>query len=286
MKRILVPTDFSSCAKNAADVAIKITEMVGGEIHFIHYMSIPIDWVKMELVRKKFYPDVSKEVIGARSELNQLVKMAENKGVEAKYYIAYNESTSNVITQIKEKDITLVVIGSHGASGMRELFIGSNAQKIVRLSPVPTLVVKNKVESIKKPNLIFVSDFEKESMAPFRKTLEFARLLDANIKLVYINTPMYFSDTWEIKEKMYSFSLVGGNLVSSEQIVDAHIFEEGLKKYCQSNENNIVVMATHGRTGISRVFYGSLTEKVINHMDHPVLSFKIQNLPILQFAAY
>ncbi len=275
MKKILVPTDFSPCATYAADVAIQLAKVAEGQILFLHYMSIPIDWVQMEHGESKMYPDITKEVSEVRLELNELVKKADNEKVEARFRIGYNESTTNLIGHIEENDISLVVIGSHGSTGIRELFIGSNAQKIVRLSPVPTLVVKEKMSSVQKPNLIFVSDFEMESMTPFRQTLEFAVTLDAKVKLVYINTPIYFADTWEIKAKMAPFLEIGGSRILKEQIVDAHIFEEGLRKCCESRENSIISMATHGRTGITRIFYGSLTEKVINHIRHPVLSFKI-----------
>ena len=68
-----------------------------------------------------------------------------------------------MIDYIDEQNIDMVCIGSHGASGIREMFLGSNAQKIVRLSPVPTLVLKEELKEIDSPQMVFLSDFEPES---------------------------------------------------------------------------------------------------------------------------
>ncbi len=276
MKNILVPTDFSDCAGHATKAAIKFAKINNGCcVHFLHYMSIPINWVHLEGGQDKLYPDISKKVNEVNMELSHLVKMAEEDGVSAKHYLGYNEGTSNVIDYIKSSNIDMVMIGSHGASGIREMFIGSNAQKIVRLSPVPTLVVKTEIEDLHKPNLIFISDFEDECKKPFEDLVEIAEVLDARIHLVFINTPAYFSETWDIEERMLDFEIIGRGLIDQKSIIDTHVFEEGLKQYCMGVERGIISMATHGRTGLSRVFYGSLTEKVINHLTQPVLSFHI-----------
>ncbi|MDH5609046.1 MAG: universal stress protein, partial [Cyclobacteriaceae bacterium] len=77
MRHILVPTDFSDCATWAAQTAIEIAKLSGGEVHFLHYMSIPINWIQMEQDQEKLYPDVTEDVKHANSELMRLLSMAE-----------------------------------------------------------------------------------------------------------------------------------------------------------------------------------------------------------------
>jgi nucleotide-binding universal stress UspA family protein len=275
MKRILVPTDFSDCASKAAKTAIEIAKKSGAEIHFLHFMSIPVNWLRMEKDQDDVYPDINNEIKQANHQLEELVKIAGLEDVPARYFLGYNECSSNIIDHIKAEQIDLVVMGSHGASGVRELFIGSNAQKIVRLSPVPVLIIKkdNGFEEIK--DIIFVSDFEIETIKPYEGLINYAEIFGARLHLLYINTPSYFNDTWEVEEKMEPFKSMGGDLIESCNIINSYIFEDGLNRYCEKFDNALIAMATHGRKGVSRIFYGSVTEKVVNHSFHPVLSLKI-----------
>ncbi|MFY0688358.1 MAG: universal stress protein [Cyclobacteriaceae bacterium] len=275
MKRILVPTDFSACANKAAKTAMNIAKMSGGEIHFLHFMPIPINWIQMEKGQETMYPDITKDVNEAKVELGKLVAEAERFGVHATQYLGYNESSTNIIDHIEENHISMVVMGSHGASGFRELFMGSNAQKIVRLSPVPVLIIKKDMNQVNKANIIFVSDFETEAIQPFEGLMSLAEVLSAKVHLVYINTPSYFTDTWEIQRRMEPFRVMCGNRLGQIKTVNTYVFEDGLEKFCGSFENGIVTMATHGRQGVSRMFYGSMAEKVVNHVSIPVLSLKI-----------
>jgi nucleotide-binding universal stress UspA family protein len=275
MKRILVPTDFSECAKCAAEAAIQLAKRLNGEVHFLHFMSIPMNWIHLEIDQDQLYPDIKADISEANKELKALQNLAHKVGVTAKYFLDYSESQAHTIKYIKENKIDLVVMGSHGASGFRELFIGTNAQKVVRLSPVPVLIVKSCFDLEKNARIIFVSDFEPEVMHAFENVMNFATQIGAKLNLVYVNTPAYFRDTWEIKEKMESFSFLGQHNVESSDIIDTYVYEDGLEKYCENLGGGIVTMATHGRKGISRVIYGSLTEKVVNHLTIPVMSYKI-----------
>lgn len=275
LKKILVPTDFSDCATRASKVAIEIAKQSGAEICFLHTTSIPIDWVQLDTDHEKWYPDVTQEVKQKRHQLQEWVKLAQLENVNANFYLGYNESHEHVINYIEDQGISLVVMGSHGAGGIKEFFMGSNAQKIVRQSPVPVLIIKSESSLEGFRDIIFVSDFEQENVAPFQNLVDFAEALDARIHVVFINTPSFFNDSWEIKEKMEPFLKMAGNRLGSTEIVDSYVFEDGLDKYCDSFDSVLVAMATHGRRGLSRVFYGSLTEKIVNHCNRPLLSLKI-----------
>lgn len=275
MKRILVPTDFSDCATKAAKTAIEIAKKSGAEIHFLHFMAIPINWVQMEKDQDLLYPDITNEIKQINYQLEELVKLAGLENIKAKYFLGYNESSYNILEHVKDELIDLVVMGSHGASGVKELFIGSNAQKVVRLSTAPVLIVKKDMHISAIKDIVFVSDFEIETIKPYEGLLNYGDIFDAKIHLLYINTPSYFNDTWEVEEKMEPFKYMGGELLGNSEIINSYIFEDGLNRYCEKFDNALIAMATHGRKGISRVFYGSVTEKVVNHSYHPVLSLKI-----------
>ncbi len=263
MKKIMVPTDFSDCANVASETAIKMAEKSNAEIVFLHFMSIPINWIQMEHNQEKMYPDVTKKVRHVTNQLEELVALANKKGLKAHHHIGFNEGPTDIIHHIGNFDIDLIVMGSHGAKGMREFFLGSNAQRTIREANVPVLIVKKELQKAANPTIVFVSDFEVEMLTGFRKIMEFAHWIEGTIQLLYINTPDDFVDTWTIRTKMEKFKNLAkaGNTIV--QVINALDFEEGLSRYCKGIKGGIVAMVTHHKVRDSKV------DKVVNHLELP-----------------
>ena len=104
-----------------------------------------------------------------------------------------------------KNDIDLIVMGSQGASGLQEMFIGSNTEKVVRRSKIPVLVIKKEVDDFVVDNIIFASDFNKESKSTFHRVVHFAELFNAKVHLLYINTIHNFNTTKNIEERIAGF---------------------------------------------------------------------------------
>lgn len=275
MKKILVPTDFSDCANNATDIAIDIAKHYGAELHFYHFVNVPIDWMNLDFAQNAMYPDVTAEVNRVQSEMKKLVQQVETKGVHAYSFVDFDNSTGAVASYAKKNDISMIIMGSHGAKGIQEFFLGSNAQKVVRYAEVPVLIVKSKLDRVAIKDILFISDFQEEMTKPFENVVLFAEMLGAKIHLIFLNTPSDFQRSWVIKERMKSFEKLATGLMAKSEIVDCLFLEEGMEKYCEENHVGMIAMATHHRKGLSRTFLGSLTEEVVNHMDIPVVSFPI-----------
>ena len=275
MKNILVLTDFSECAGQASRAAIEIAKKSGSSIHFLHCKAVPHNWVYLTDVENQIYRDVSKEIKNVNYQLDQWVKQANNQGIKAQQSICYNEDNYAVVQYINDHDVDFVMMGSHGAHGFKEVFIGSNAQKVVRYSDEPVFVVKKEFKYMDEPRIVFVSEFETEMIGAFQKVVDFARNIGAKVDLLYINTPTYFSETWEMKGRMQIFIDHAEEILGEVEIVNSTNFERGIESYCFQMDNSILAMATHGRTGIARMLVSSMTEKVINHIDRPILSLHV-----------
>lgn len=275
MKKILVPTDFSDCADLAVEAAVRLAKQNGAAIYFLHYLSVPDDWADMPEHQHIVYPDISRKVMLAEDMLEELVTRVERQGVQAYQEVAYNEGADSILGFIKNHTIDLVIMGSHGARGMKEFFLGSNAQRVVRYAEVPVLIIKKAFSIPEYASIVFTSDFSGEAIHSFLKILEFAHVLHAKIHLLYINMPNTFEDTWTIRERMESFVFAASDSLAAAEIIDAHDFEEGLAKYCERIGGGMVAMVTHGHKGISRMYQSSLAEKVVNHVDLPFLSVKV-----------
>lgn len=274
MKKILVPTDFSEQAENALRVAAQLAKKHNGEIYLLHIVEIPMHKVDalssynnlpeavyfMKLAHKQF------EALKAKDYLKDIVIHEE---------VDLHEIFKGVFQTCKKHDIDLVVMGSNGVSGLREMLIGSNTEKVVRTSETPVLVVKNPHEHFKVNDFVFASDFKDESKIPFKKAMDFAQDLGAKMHLLTVNTPNKFITSEDAHTRMNSFVEGLKNSNYSINIYNDLNIEKGIMNFSQSIGTDLIGMSTHGRQGISHFFNGSISEDLVNHAKRPVITFKI-----------
>ncbi len=271
MKRILVPSDFSVCANNATEYAMEIAKRLDAEIHFLHFTSIPTDWINLSTSDGKMYPDVDKRIKEYMDRLNELVNQAKKRGVKASSYIGYNESYRNIIDHIDRLHVDLVVMGSHGASGLKEVFLGSNAQKVIRLANVPVLVVKENTPNLSTDKMIIVSDFDPANTSnALNGLLKLGELLDLKIHLLFVNTPGNFITSETMDERLEG--IIKNGKIASNTTINAFNVEAGIADFLDGDNEAVIGMMTHGNKGLSGLFQGSLVEEVANHIENPLLS--------------
>ncbi len=272
MKKILVPTDFSQCAERASSVALSLARKTQAEVHFLHIASVPTAWTTM-VNSSDMYPDITKMVKHCQDKLDQLDSQAESENISARKFLVYNQNYRGILQHIENNNIDLVVMGSQGASGIKEFLIGSNTQKVVRLSPVPVLVIKDNLpEDFQVKNIVFASDFREEVMDQFKFFVEFARVLEAKLLLLFVNTPSNFTDTLTTKIRMGNYAMHAPGVVDDTYVFNYYNFQEGLEKFCAENEIDIISMITHGGSSGVHLFNNSLTESMVNHVDIPLLT--------------
>src|SRR5690606_13764389 len=142
--------------------------------------------------------------------------------------------------------VDIIIMGSHGASGFREMFIGSNTEKVVRTSKIPVLVIKNEHEKFAIKNFVFASDFSQERKQPCQEAVKFAESVKAKLHLVFINTATNFMTAAEANDIMEKF-LKGSNLTNySLNIYNDNSVEKGVLNFAQAIDADLIGMATHG----------------------------------------
>ncbi|MNR99288.1 universal stress protein UspE [compost metagenome] len=274
MKRILVPTDFSSHAENALKAASKIAKKNNSEIFLLHMLELPHQ-MSDAISGGSSIPEVMLYIKKAQEKLEAIKKSPYLEGIQITEAVHFERAFDGIIAFCKKNEIDLIVMGSHGSSGLEELLVGSNAEKVVRLSEVPVLVIKKEDKEFSADNIIFASDFSKEAKKPFRKIVEFANIFDSNIKLVMICTPNSFKTTIAAEKIMNDFvSNFDIKKYSTHTYNDANI-EKGVINFANSNNADLIGICTHNRTALSHFFNGSVSEDLVNHSTKPVLAFKI-----------
>ena len=136
-------------------------------------MDIPVDWIKLvDLAQKKMYPDITAKVRSAHNKMQALVHRVERRGLKAKKLIQFNSDYRYLMEYTEAFHCDLMIMGSHGSSGITRWFIGSTTQKVVRTSNVPVLVIRQSTPFSSIKEVVFVSGFEKRVMRSFKKVLD------------------------------------------------------------------------------------------------------------------
>ncbi|WP_433815198.1 universal stress protein [Flavobacterium johnsoniae] len=274
MKRILVPTDFSEHAEHALKVAAQIAKKNNSEITILHMLELPHQ-TNDAIFGGVSIPETMLFMQKANETLDKVSNSPFLEGISITEMVKIDKPI-NGITQIsKEQDIDLIIMGSHGSSGMEELLIGSNTEKVVRNSEVPVLVIKKDTTDFNVSNIVFASDFTDETKKPFQKLLDFANFFDAKIHLVSICTPNSFKPTHETEKALQNFVSEFNLTNYSTHIYNDTNIEKGIINFSNSINADIIGMCTHGRTGFSHFFNGSISEGLVNHAVRPVITFKI-----------
>lgn len=274
MKKILVPTDFSKQAENALKVAAQLAKKHDAEIYLLHIVEIPMHKVDA-LSSYNNLPEAVYFMKLAHKQFETLKAKDYLKGIVIHEEVDLHEIFKGVFQTCKKHDIDLVVMGSNGVSGLREMLIGSNTEKVVRTSETPVLVIKNSHENFKVNDFVFASDFKDESKAPFKKAMDFAKALGAKMHLLTVNTPNKFITSEDAHTRMNGFVERLKDSNYSINIYNDLNIEKGIMNFSQSIGADLIGMSTHGRQGISHFFNGSISEDLVNHAKRPVITFKI-----------
>lgn len=276
MNKIIVPVDFSQHSENALRVAAEIARRRDLEIVVVHMMGISdakiikeeTDSIEglflIKLTKKRFAEFLDKDYL---------------EGLKVQDVVRNFKVFSEVDDVAKEHGADLIVMGSHGTSGVSEVFVGSNTEKVVRTASVPVLVIKEETNFAPK-TAVFACDFKTESVEAFIKVSGMFKALDMKLHLVYINLPgQNYKSTAQIEKQIVEFIV---NLPAEEKIQPEDItiyadfsVEQGVFNFASKINADVISIPTHGRSGLAHFFSGSIGEDIVNHSKIPVLTVKI-----------
>jgi nucleotide-binding universal stress UspA family protein len=277
IKKILVPTDFSEQAENALRVAADLARRHGSEINLLHMLELPMQLVdgatggsKSDLPEAIFFMKL------AHQKFENMMNAPFLEGISVHETAEFDGAFEGIMEYTEKYHADLVVMGSHGATGLHELLIGSNTEKVVRNSKVPVLVIKRRHENFTVKNFVYATNFKEENHTSFKQAFEFAKNNQLKLNMLYINTPNNFHTTHDIEEKMKAFMDKEPECTDyTLNIYNDESIEKGILHFADTIESGLVGIGTHGRSGLAHFLNGSLSEGLVNHAQRPVITFKI-----------
>lgn len=278
MKKILVPVDFSENSEHALEVAATLAKKHNAEILVLHMLGLSEAVITkdstQEFFEAKYYMKLSKKRFDVFLDKPWL------KGIKITQTVQNYKIFGEINNVAKERDIDLIVMGSHGTSGLSDIFVGSNTEKVVRTSEVPVLVIKERTENLKLRKMVFGYDFEQKSLQAYKDLLAFCETLHVDLHLVYVNLHgVKFLSSEEMKEKINEFNTIAyqgkpDGIPQVTYICDYSV-EKGIYYHAQEIDADAITVITNGRSGLAHFFKGSIGEKIANRASLPVLTLKI-----------
>ena len=277
MKKIIVPVDFSIHSENALQTAAFLAKKNNAEVVVVHMLELSNALVNqsdafynqetffyLKLAEKKFKEFLQKEYLS---------------DIKVTPIIKHFKIFSELDQLAREENVDLIVMGSKGADGLKEMFIGSNTEKVIRHAHVPVLVVKEKAIAKRIEKIVFACDFSDDDVTPYLEAKTFFKKTGGTIQLVYVSTPSTkFKSSREIEEKMKQFfekANEDASAIEKVEIVFDYTVENGVLYFANKSDADVIAVATHGKKGVSHFFEGSISEDIANHSKLPIISFKI-----------
>lgn len=276
MKKLLVPIDFSAQAEYAAKVAVNIAKLTDSKIYLLHMLELPTGIIDPSSYgTSSNTPTALLFLKRAHEKFENFKKQPFFEGIEIEDSVLFHKAYDGIIDESVKNDIDLIVMGSKGTSGLEEMLVGSNTEKVVRNSDIPVLVIKQEVENFKIENIVFASNFSLDARKSFQKILDFTSIFDAQLHLLKINTIHNFETTKESSDAIRNFVNEFDLSNYTLNIYNDVSVEAGVLNFAKVTDADVILLNTHGRRGLAHLFTGSIGEDLANHAKLPVLTFKI-----------
>lgn len=281
MKDILITTDFSPSSDLACEYALKVAEKAKAKVTILHIQYTPVDWVHLVKDGGKNFPILIESIKKAQSELEKWEGIAKERGLKAETKLIFDEGQSQIVQHVTQNHHDFIIMAAKGDAKSGFSTLGNTAQRIIRNANVPVLLIKNQMPEFPMKKVVFASDFEADLSEHFEHVTDFVDLMEADIELVYVNTPYQFENTPVTMEKMDKFmTYCSPDRHCTPNIYNARNREEGIVEFATSIDADLIAISTRAkRGGFLHFMSRSITESLVLNPEIPLLSINLESKP-------
>ncbi len=268
IRNILVPTDFSEVANNALNYAFKMAKKLDSKIILYHVYHVPSVTHLPDNIEDR-QKEVEKELA---QKMDKLLESTASNDIETEKVTVLGLAGDEIKEVIKKRAIDLVIMGTHGASGIRGKLIGSITADIMVNSTVPVLAIPSSAEFTSLSNIAFAYDYGKINDHRELDTLvKLAEAFDATMHIIKV------AEKGETEDKQAE------DIVELEEHLQPvkHTYEvttnddvaKGIEEYINDNNIDLLAMMPRKHNIFERLFKGSTTRAVVENAKVPVFGF-------------
>jgi len=284
-KRILVPLDGSALSERALAPALKIGELEGS---LVLLLRAPVAEVSVipevagfgSYSLRNLTEVIEKARHEAKTYVTQLGQSSDKPNLKVESLVVEGEAAEAILATAREKQVDLIVMSTHGYSGLTRWVMGSVTERVIAHAPCPVLVIRADKPITRLMIPLDGSELAERAILP---GLEIATAFGAEVEFFRAVPPVPLENINELEkaERGLGTQLQDSWLEAASDYLKRHVElaqRRGLKAkavvrtgpaastlldYADAMEINAVAMATHGRSGLQKWLYGSVTEKVL-----------------------
>ena len=289
-KKIFVPVDFSKTSDQAVDYALFLAEIYNASVTLFHSVVLMQEDIDEEEHLKSYESIIKRQEEKRLKSIKSRSLKGEKRGIRIKHELGRGlNAGDSILDYLKEKKFDLIVMGTHSRIGLMKWWLGSVTQKVIRYSHIPLIVVPQnfKRKTIKK--VLFPVDFSEFSKNAVKKGKTIVQKFDAKMTILFAIEeeahPFYYLQSSEpilkanpqLKQQLMNnlpaFTGIAKN-VAKYHLAEGKAHKE-IQDYAESNKIDLIIMATHGMSGMDHFLIGSTTERVASNAPCPVMTIRV-----------
>jgi nucleotide-binding universal stress UspA family protein len=275
MQKILVPTDFSDNSLKAITYASETAQKSGAIIYLLHVVEPTIDMVNPQ-------PDLFRdEVVKEKSEqlqLSQKVVTDNYPGIKIDIELSRGAIISSILDFSEREKMDLIVMGTTGASGLKEIFIGSVAAGVIGKTKIPVLTVPVSYEMEEPDAILFATNQFEKNKNILDKVVAISKLFSAEIHVVVFkdiggdkNAEFIYNEE-QLNHYLKFLKETFPEIIFRAELLQGKNFEINIDWYCNKNGVDLIAMITYPKSVLEKVFRKSVTKKMAFHSTIPILA--------------
>ena len=272
MKNILVATDLSPKAENAARVGMALAAQFKAEIHFLNVVDTPVDWAKLPKGHEDRFPEVKARIGAARASLDELQRTASAMDLNASHFISYSNGSKSVLQHIRSHDHDLVVIGAHSRLTVSDVLFGSVATEVIQGSTVPVLLVDETTEYSRLSSVLVAVDPHAEPLSMICTVAALFPSSEVALKAFAID-PKGDTANGKLLEGLRSVQDQVRPHVTYESVPSKSV-EQGIIEKANSKEGEILVIGPNRFEGIADYMRAHVFPSISGRITIPLLILK------------
>ncbi len=291
-KRILVATDFSEYSKVALDLCLGASKCMKTKLYVLHTIEkFPHDYV--HLLSSTTHSNMKQKL--EEEAMGKIKAMLPKELLESENIVPivrFGKPFLEIIKIAKEKDVDLMVIGTHGRAGVDRVILGSVAERVVRKAGCSVMVVRSK-KYVGFKRIIVPIDFSDCSRKALEHATATARAHNSKLTILHVYEESFIEpyvraanseeeaeeiikEIEQVNESKYDEFLNTIDLsgVEYEKLLKKGIPETEIVAIAMEQQANLIVMGTHGRSGIKHILVGSTAEEVVRNVPCDIIVVK------------
>lgn len=277
MKTILVPVDFSGNSKNAMDYAILLANKMNMKLLLLHAFHPSM----VEALVDAHKIAANREITGTPDQLKNELKIwkdavtSTEKNISCETIFSESDLPDAIIDLMTEQTIDLIVMGTKGASGLKEVFVGSNTSWVIEKINVPVIAVPAGYEFNDIKHIVFATDYHDSDIDSIQFLVKFSRHFDAKLDIVHIADgdlkPRFEDDLLEHFMEQVKGAVTFDAM--SFHLLDGSNVKERLNEFISKQKADLFAISTEERFLVGSLFNRGLTKKFAHHLQIPLLAF-------------